>query len=95
MLRVRWLKKALKNLEDAYNYLHQDSPSSAQQFVEDVHEQTKLLITYPAMGRPGRVAGTRELVVAHFPYLIPYRLKDKEIQILRVFNTNQKSPERW
>ena len=95
MLRIRWLKKALKNLEDAYNYLCLDSPSAAQRFVEEVHEQTKLLITTPAMGRPGRVTGTRELVVAHFPYVIPYRLRAEEIQILRVFNTNRKPPEQW
>ena len=95
MLRIRWLKKALKNLEDAYNYLYLDSPSVALRFVEEVHDQTKLLITNPAMGRPGRVTGTRELVVAHFPYVIPYRLRGEEIQILRIFNTNQKPPIAW
>jgi len=62
---------------------------------QEVHDQTKLLITNPAMGRPGRVTGTRELVVAHFPYVIPYRLRGEEIQILRIFNTNQKPPIAW
>lgn len=95
MLRIRWLKKALKNLEDAYNYLYLDSPSAAQRFAEEVHEQIKLLITAPAMGRPGRVTGTRELVMANFPYVIPYRVHGDDIQILRLFNTNQKPPERW
>lgn len=95
MLRIRWLRKALKNLDDAYNYLYQENPSAAQRFVQEVHDQTELLITTPAMGRPGRVTGTRELVVAHFPYVIPYRLRAEEIQILRVFNTNQKHPDNW
>jgi plasmid stabilization system protein ParE len=45
---------------------------------------------FPAMGRPGRVAGTRELVIPGKPYVVPYRVKESVIEILRVFHTARK-----
>ena len=51
------------------------------------------LVTHPALGRPGRVAGTRELVVIGTPYLIPYRIRDKSLEILRVFHAARKWPD--
>ncbi len=29
----------------------------------------------PQMGRPGRVSGTRELVIVQTSYIVPYRIK--------------------
>jgi toxin ParE1/3/4 len=52
------------------------------------------LIAQPHMGRPGRVPGTRELVVSDLPYVIPYRVRGHTIQILRVFHTARKWPAR-
>ena len=54
---------------------------------------TECLATHPALGRPGRVPGTRELVVSGTPYLIPYRVHGKTVEILRVFHGARKSPE--
>ena len=95
MLQIKWLNKALRNLDDAYSYLYQENPVAAQRFIQEVYAQIELLKLTPAMGRDGRIAGTRELVVAHFPYLIPYRVRGEQIQILRVFHTNQKPPNAW
>jgi toxin ParE1/3/4 len=95
MLQIKWLRKAEQNLEAAYNYLNEENPIAAQKFIQEVYELTNLLRTAPAMGRNGRVAGTRELVLAHFPYLLPYRVWGEQIQILRVFNTNKKPPLSW
>lgn len=44
------------------------------------------------MGRAGRVAGTRELVVADTPYIIPYRVRGDAVEILRVFHAARKWP---
>jgi len=95
MLQIKWLRKAEQNLEAAYNYLNEENPKAAQKFIQEVYESTNLLRAAPAMGRNGRVAGTRELILAHFPYLLPYRVRGEQIQILRVFNTNQKPPLSW
>lgn len=38
------------------------------------------------------VLGTRELVVRELPYVIPYRVRDNHIEILRVLHTSQSRP---
>ncbi|MCG6364208.1 type II toxin-antitoxin system RelE/ParE family toxin, partial [Vibrio fluvialis] len=88
-------KKALINLEHSAEYLQEQNPQSARDFVKEVHELTELLKANPAMGRPGRVFGTRELILQKFPYIIPYRVKDNRIEILRVFPTRMNQPDFW
>jgi toxin ParE1/3/4 len=41
------------------------------------------------------VRGTLELVVPGLPYIVPYRVKGKEVQILSVFHTARKWPEEF
>ena len=50
------------------------------------------LVMHPEIGRPGRVPGTRELVVPRTPFIIPYRVKDNAVQILRVYHAARKWP---
>ena len=53
------------------------------------------LAAHPHMGRPGRVPGTRELVVTRFRYILPYRVREQSVEILRVFHTARKWPQRF
>ena len=94
-MRVKWLRKAAQNLEDAYDYLAKDNPKVAQAFVQDVYRLVNLLPVQPAMGRAGRVVGTREQVIQDYPFIIPYRVKQDEIHILRIFHTRLRSPGQW
>lgn len=48
---------------------------------------------YPERGRPGRIFGTRELVISGYPFIVPYRVRRNEVQILRVFHTSRQLPE--
>jgi len=48
----------------------------------------------PSLGRPGRVSGTRELVVPGTPYVIPYRLRGERLEVIAVFHGRQRWPER-
>jgi plasmid stabilization system protein ParE len=54
-----------------------------------------LLATQPALGRPGRVAGRRELIVPQTRYLTPYRGRSGAVEILRVFHASRRPPQRW
>jgi toxin ParE1/3/4 len=51
------------------------------------------LVNNPEMGRPGRVPGTCELVMPKTPFVVPYRLVGKTIQILRVFHGARRWPD--
>jgi toxin ParE1/3/4 len=57
-------------------------------------EAVERLAELPGLGRPGRVAGTRELIVPGTPYIVPYRLRGDRLEVIAVFHTSQKWPRR-
>ncbi len=94
-MRIRWLRAALRNLDEEASYIATDDPVAAGRVVERVLGAVALLAEHPAIGRPGRIPGTRELVVPGTRYLVPYRVEGAEVQILRVFHTSRRPPARW
>ena len=93
-MEIRWTRKALENLEQIAAYIAQDNPTRASSFIGEIKEKTELLATFPGLGRPGRAAGTRELVV-HANYVVPYRVKDNTVQIIRVQHVARLWPKRF
>jgi len=93
-VRVRWLRRALRNLDEEAAYIARDDRRAAAQVVERIAASIDLLATQPAVGRPGRVPGTRELIVPGTPYIVPYRVHDDTVEILRVFHGGRKWPEK-
>ena len=92
-MRLRWTKLAERDLDDTAAYIGQDSPAAAARVVLELIDQTESLLTrHAALGRAGRVLGTRELVIRGLPYVIPYRVRDNGIEILRVLHTSRRWP---
>jgi len=94
-MQVVWLKSALNNLDEIAEYISQESSQAAQQVVDLIVEQVNQLTAQPALGRSGRVVGTRELVVSNTHYLVPYRIKNNQVEVLRVFHTSRRPPKVW
>lgn len=94
-MRVRWLRAAVDNLDKEAEYIAQDNPAAAARLVGAIRELVKYLATHPAIGRPGRVPGTRELVVPNTPYIIPYRVRGNVVEILRIFHGRRKWPPKF
>ncbi len=96
-MQIKWLRKALKNLDDEAEYIAQEDPQAARLVVHRVVQAVSLLSDNPALGYPGRVPGTHELVIPKTRYIVPYRVRPRlqNIEILRVFHTSRKPPERW
>lgn len=92
-MQVKWLRRALVNLDQEAAYIARDNPRAAAALVVEADEFTRLLTRHPDLGRPGRVPGTRELVLPHFPYILPYRVREQRVEILRVFHASRKWPE--
>jgi toxin ParE1/3/4 len=92
-LKVRWLSKAIHDLQRAETFIADDNPEAAVRVVLRVIESVGFLGDNPAMGRTGRIEGTRELVVSGTPFIVPYRVTDGRVEILRVFHHSQKWPE--
>lgn len=94
-MKLRWLRKALKNLDEEADFIAGEDPEAARLVVKRVLDAVAMLVDQPATGRPGRVPGTRELVVLKTRYLVPYRVRGSTVEILRVFHTSQLPPDRW
>jgi plasmid stabilization system protein ParE len=82
----------LQDIEECAEHIAKDSPGAAEQLVERIWQCGQSLCTMPDRGRPGRVPGTRELVLPEIPYLIAYRVKRNEIQVLRVIHSARDWP---
>ena len=93
-MRVRWLKRALRDLEEAEEYIAQDDPQAATAVVLKIVRAVSLLKDQSGIGRSGRVPGTKELIVPNTPFIVPYRVKDDTVQILRVYHSSRVWPDR-
>jgi addiction module RelE/StbE family toxin len=93
-MQVKWLRTAAKNLEDETNYLEEENPKVAKEFFVKVISTVNQLAKFPELGRVGRVFGTRELVIIGYPYIVPYRVNNNKIEVLRVFHTSRQWPKK-
>ncbi|CAG1017793.1 hypothetical protein BURC_02488 [Burkholderiaceae bacterium] len=94
-MQLKWLRTALRNLDEEATFIAADDPKAAQLVVGRILEAVAVLAEQPGIGRPGRVPGTRELVVAKTRYLVPYRVTGNTVEVLRVFHTSRRMPKRW
>ena len=86
---IKWLRTALRNLDHHANYIAKENPGAAGRAVERVQAAVGQLTQYPGMGRIGRVAGTRELIVGGTPWIIVYRVRADAVEIIRVLHGAQ------
>jgi len=91
-MKIRWLDAAIDDLTDLRDYIGRDNQQAAQEIARRLRDAINALPAHPAMGRPGRIGETRELVIPGLPYIIPYRVRDNTIEILRVLHTARQWP---
>jgi toxin ParE1/3/4 len=94
-MQLKWLSKALQNLDEEAAYVAQDDVRAAGLVVQRVMAAVAMLAEQPGLGRPGRVPGTRELIVIKTRYLVPYRVSGDTVEVLRVFHTSRRLPSKW
>jgi addiction module RelE/StbE family toxin len=92
---VRPTRKASANLDEEATVIAKQNPEAAAQIVECIKGAVHKLANHPALGRPGRVLGTRELVISGTPYIIPYRVRGDTLEILRVLHSSRKWPNHF
>lgn len=93
-MRLRWTPPARDHLAEIHDYIAQDNPAAARRVIGQVRKDADLLKDNPGMGRPGRVEGTRELVVSRLPYIIVYRTAaPDEVHIAAVIHTARLWPD--
>jgi toxin ParE1/3/4 len=92
-MRVVWTAPALRDLASIRTYIAQERPSAAERQIRRVVAAAAALAEFAESGRPGRRAGTRELVVSRTPYTLPYRLRGELIEVARVLHGRQRWPD--
>jgi toxin ParE1/3/4 len=84
LMRLVWTKPARADVNAIWEYLAERNPYAAEMVDSRILLEVEGLIEFPKRGRPGRVAGTRELVIASLPYLVVYGVEPVEVVIYRV-----------
>ena len=93
-MNIVWSPEAIQDLISLRVYIAEESPAGARRVVLGIlRDVENLLPDNPHMGRPGRVPGTRELVIPRTPYIVPYRMQGESIQILRVYHGARRWPD--
>lgn len=91
-MRVRWSANAERDLDAIEAFIGQDNAVAAIETVLAIIQRVEdTLPAHPSIGRTGRVSGTREFILTRTPYLVPYRVRGKTIEVLRVLH----AARRW
>ena len=94
-MRIVWTEPAARALESIHDYIARDNRRAAWEVAQRVRQAVNQLEEHPRLGRTGRVRGTLELVTPGLPYIVPYRTKGGDVQILSVFHAVRKWPEQF
>jgi toxin ParE1/3/4 len=91
---IVWSPRAIEHLTHLRSYIAHDNPTAANRIAGTLLAAVERLAELPNLGRPGRIAGTRELVVPGTRYVIPYRVRGDRLEVIAVFHGRQKWPKR-
>ena len=92
-MRLKWTRATSQDLESVERYISRDNPDVAIDTVLEIIRCVEILEEHPGMGRPGRVGGSRDLVLGSLPYVVSYVHQNDTIIILRVLHGEMKWPE--
>ena len=92
---IVWRPAALDDLEAARRYIAEDNPRAASRVYAAIVAAVGRLADHTRLGRPGRVEGTRELVVPRTPYIVAYAVSDEQVMILSVMHSARRWPDRF
>lgn len=91
LAKVRWGKRALRELDEIDSYITMQSEQSAALVADRINRAIGILAEQPEIGRIGRLAGTRELPVQSTPFIINYRIRGEQVWILGI----QRGAKSW
>ncbi len=96
-MRVRFSLEARADLDRHLGYIKERNPREARRVRASIYAAAKRAALFPESGRraddpmeqPSAVPGTREIVLTDYPYVMPYRVEQNTLIILRVFHAAQ------
>jgi toxin ParE1/3/4 len=91
---IEWTEQAIRHLDQAHDYITLSNREEvAARVTMHIATSVQQLATFPMSGRPGRVPGTRELVISNSPFVVAYSIEKERIVILALYHGAQQWPE--
>ena len=90
---MAWTVFAVTDREAIFDFIEADNPRAAVSIDDRIEACVEGLARFPQRGRPGRIEGTRELVISGTPYIAAYCIEGKTVRILRVLHGAQQWPD--
>ncbi|MFN3834432.1 MAG: type II toxin-antitoxin system RelE/ParE family toxin [Glycocaulis sp.] len=91
MPEIIWKAPAIADLMAIVDYIADDNPDAALAPLEDIETAVARLADHPGRGRPGRVSGTRELIIRS-NYIAVYVETPTTLSVLRVLHAARMWP---
>ena len=88
---LKWRKTARADLLAIVEHIADDNPDAAQELKDEIEAKVSDLVNFPQMYKPGRIAGTREMVVRP-NFIVVYAEGADTVSVLRVLHTAQQWP---
>lgn len=92
-MRIVWSRRSVRNLQEIRRHIAADHPAAAKRMADRIVAAVLRLSAYPHLGRPGREPGTRELVIAGTPYVVPYTVGGDAVRVAAVLHGAQQWPD--
>ena len=93
-MKLRWTNPALRDVDDIHAFIAEHDPGAALKVARMLRAQAAGLAVHPQMGRPGRIEGTRELIVSGSAFIIAYRVAEATVDILAIRHGARQWPDR-
>ena len=91
-MKIVWSRHALRHLTRIRDYIEKDNPQAARKVAMRIVDGVEGLARQPHIGRPGRIVGTRELVIPDTPDIVPYRVRGERLELIAIYHGRQKWP---
>ena len=91
-MRIRWTPAEAKDLQHINDYLKDHHPHYRQPTMRRLYETIHSLKALPYRGQAGRENGTREILFPPLPYVAVYRVKEENIEVIRIYHGAQDRP---
>jgi len=88
-LKVRWTMPAANQFQAIFDYVSDENPEAAERMIRRIREAILATARMPQIGRIGRVKGTREITVSGTPYLVTYRIVERQVHVLAILHGAQ------
>jgi toxin ParE1/3/4 len=93
-VKVRYTPRAVADLIDIADYIHQFSPDAAQRVRHEIQRAIAMLERFPLSGPRTDAPPVRKAVVRRYPYIIYYmvEVERREVVILTIQHGARQQP---